>query len=223
MANDFTNLPAFKKLVQNRLKLLQKKAASDLMATFFDTVCNECPVEDGHGHEAFMTCMQELSGELSGPRFNQVVRAHVAKRSGDVSASQASMGVVGEAGGEFIARVSIKLPFLRKLDRGLLIRVGDRDGNTGPKVNPVIRPPGKGALYASRASKGTFGGLTPSGRTPLSRSDAAMIRKGVGLLVWSENGSIRRALVRRPRAYGFWRKGMQAVRKRARQLGLKPA
>jgi hypothetical protein len=61
-----------------------------------------------------------------------------------------------------------------------------------------------------------------TGRSKLSPSEAVNIRRGIGLLVWEENGVIVRQITRRPKAYAFWRKGISAVRARARQLKLKP-
>lgn len=212
---------SFFKEIESRLKQAQKKIASDLMAEFFDVVMENVPLEDGHSHEAVLTAMSEMSGELHGKKFNEVARKHISKRSNDPEASSAVTTLIGDDRTEFVAAVDIRLPFMRALEYGLMIRVGDKSRNRGPKVFPVSRPKSKGPLYGARAAKGTFGGLRPGGRTPLSEADRAIIRKGIGILVWEENGVTHRALFRRPKAYRFWSKAISAVRSLAHKYRLK--
>lgn len=211
----------FKSGLLQQLRVLQTQAASKLMAEFFRTAMTEVPTEDGHAHEALLTAMGELSGELYGREYNKVAREFGPRRSGDPEASKAVKTSFRDDGRAIKIAVQIDLPFMKALETGLLIRVGDLSGNRGPKVLPVLRPQDRGPLYGPRSSKGTIGGLTPNGRKPLSASEAALIRKGVGLLVWEENGVIHRATFRKPTAFGFWRKAVAAVRSAARLYGLK--
>lgn len=210
-----------KKKLELFLRPLQVQVASKLTAEFMDAVMERCPVEDGHAHECFMTAMDELSGELHSPEFNATSRRYQHTRSGDPEASAGATTLIGDNRDRFVVAISISLPFIRKLEYGGTIRVGDKSGNRGPKVDPVIRPPSRGSLYGARHSKGQISGVVLMGRRKLSSAEAVQIRAGVGLLVWMENGTIHRQLTRRPKAYAFWRNGKSAVRAYARQLKLK--
>ena len=217
------NTQVFTNLLKGKLTERRRLSMSKLLARFCDEVMNNAPIEDGHIHEAIITAMAEFSGELYGKDFNSVVRKHLSSRSNDPEASAATHTAIGEVGDELLATLKISLPFVRALEYGYLIRVGDKNKNRGPKVIPVTRPTEKGPLYGARAAKGSFGGLKAANRKSIKDFDRSIIRKGVGILVWQENGVTKRALFRRPKAYRFWGKAFTAIRTLARSLKLKKA
>lgn len=149
------------------------------------------PVEDGHGHEAFATAMEKLPL----PRVSRVPDEFRGDRSGDPEAIK--RGESGWASDKDHVWVSIaaRLPFLRHLEEGGTIRVGDLSGNKGPKEGG---PDTGGQLYAPRLPGTT------------------------GLLFWEDSGGRHMAKTRNiPSGYKFMAKAVKKARQLAKRLGLK--
>lgn len=142
--------PGFDQKVDDRLGHLMRRGADKLCARFFQVVLSNLPREDGHAHEAFLSTIEKsgLLGAVQGGSL-QVVLSHFAgHRSGDRRAKRFATGTArgGKSRISFKARVG--LPFVRKLEYGGIITVGDLAGRRGVKIDGI------GVLYGRRSTKG---------------------------------------------------------------------
>jgi len=190
--------PGFDQITKAKLRQMADLASDAITAEFADVLLSHMPIEDGHAHESFVTALRKLGGKY--PNTQLVASSHVSNGSGDATAQRYSYGEVGRSAESQVTRFGTLLPFVRKMEYGYRIRVGDMEGRKGPKVRSdgghLLHPPG--TLYGDREPGNT------------------------GLLVWREGGIEFKARTRTPSgtATGFFARAKEAARKTAKELGL---
>lgn len=192
---DTVQLPAGVKaqtLKHLRSQLLE--LADEITTTFIVELLTEMPVEDGHAHESFITAAERLRL----PKTKQAAIQFALRASNDPNAKKYAISELNKDADGITLRLGTALPFVRKMEYGLPIKVGDLSGNQGRKrVNGdggLVSPPG--TLYGPRYS-GTE-----------------------GVLLWREGGQTKIAKVRIPSGTdtGFFKKAVNAAKQAAQRL-----
>lgn len=173
----FKNASTVKLLIRKELIKRKMEAADKALAYLFGKLLTYFPTEDGHAHEAWITAVEKLKGKFT--ITDRVVDHHSGKRSNDPTAKKYGHASVKDSQKRLSVVIQNKLPFVRKMEYGLPITVGDESGNQGKKINPVKRPQEKGPLYGRRG--------------PGSE----------GLLVFQQGGRLIKTKVRIPNETGF--------------------
>lgn len=144
------NADKVKKYLMSKITEKMKDVSSDAAAYLFREILQGNPVEDGHAHEAWLSALEKIKSNL--PDVSGVIGQFSSVRSGDATAKKYAQAQVKTDKSSTTVCVSNNLPFVRKIEYGMPITVGDDSGNKGAKINPVKRPPDKGPLYGKRAS-----------------------------------------------------------------------
>lgn len=191
--SNFSNSKQFRKLLISILRKKKIKVTDEVLAKLVDGVLEGNPIEDGHAHEAWLTAIESLGSPFS--ETLQVAGKHANKRSNDPTAKKYGESSVKEDKSSTLVVISNKLPFVKKIEYGIPITVGDETGNKGKKINPVKRPPNKGPLYGKRESGAG------------------------GLLVFERGGRTIKTTVATPTETGFVAKAIEKTIKYAKSKG----
>lgn len=191
------NSEQFKKSVIKNLEGRQRKIADILLAKLMGHVLDGNPVEDGHAHEAWIKAILSLKRYGKFPKLFRIMDSHQRKRSNDPIAAKMGDSDYKATKKSLTVVISNNLPFVRKLEYGIPITVGDGQGNQGKKVDPVKRPPEKGPLYGKRA------------------------QGSEGLLVFEKGGRVIKAKTHTPRETGFVKEAVNKAKSFAKSNGLK--
>jgi hypothetical protein len=187
----------FVEALSKRIAQKRNSLTDHLTAVFLETVLNETPIENGHAHQAWISGADQAAEALwQSGRIERTAEKHRTKASGDPEAEKAGKGTVSRTKTQLIVTIWNKLPFVRKLEYGLPITVGDRGGNRGPKRHGAATIH---ELYAPRLPNGKGSWAT-------------------GFLMWKEGGTWKFSKVRRPPATGAFAKALAAVREAAKRF-----
>ncbi len=132
-----------------RKRLLERArfVAGEVTSTFFDTVSDLAPVEEGHIHETFGKGLQDVSVDL--PEVNDTASKMLSKGSGDAEAASRGWGKYQTLTRKVKVSIGTKVGFVKKLDDGETITPGDARGRQGRK-----EPGTEGQLYGPRTDQG---------------------------------------------------------------------
>ncbi|CAB4162403.1 hypothetical protein UFOVP785_35 [uncultured Caudovirales phage] len=143
MAN---SLKFSKEELKRKLKERARYVAGQVTASFFDSVSQNMPVENGHAHETLGMALMKV-GELEG--VMQVASEMLSRASGDPEAASRGYGMTKESSKGFSVTVGTSVGFVKKLNDGQTITPGDSSGSTGKK-----EPGTEGQLYGPRTDYG---------------------------------------------------------------------
>lgn len=193
----------FLKAVEQKVAKKRNSLMDVLVAEFLDTVCKELPTEEAHARQAFITAADQAADQLyQSGRIERVAETHRTTASGDPEAEKAGRGSARATPTSLKVTIDNRLPFVRKLEYGIPITVGDRQGNRGYKENGAV---GEGDLYGPRL---------PSTNEPGTGFSLAFPQ---GWLMWVENGQKHFAKSRNDGPHGFFAKAIAAVKAKAKQ------
>lgn len=165
-----------------------KTVAGAVTAEFFDSVSDNAPVENGHIHETFGQALLKIGGEI--PGVGETASKMLSKGSGDVEAASRGYGKASTLTKKVKVSIGTKIGFVKKLDDGQTITVGDARGRSGKKD-----PDGYGELYGPRSNSGT------------------------GFLMWVDGSGKHFALSVNWGPMGFFERAAEAARVKANSLG----
>lgn len=173
--------------VLEQLMRRARTVAGEITSAFFESVNANMPVEEGHAHESLGTGLQKVASLTETiPTASQML----ARGSNDPEAASRGYGTVKESKTSLRVTVGTSAGFVRRLDDGETISVGDLSGSTGRKV-----PGTEGQLYGPRTNKGQ------------------------GFLMWQDAGGKHFALSVNWGPMGFFAQAADAARDTANQLG----
>lgn len=174
------------------LRAMAVDALERVTVTFANVLLSGMPIENGHGHEAWMTALEQIPR----PKIARVPQSNMGVRSGDPEAQKRGKGTYAESSDRVSIALEANLPFLHKLEvGGTSIKVGDLSGNKGTKVGGASTV---GELYAARNTTGR------------------------GLLMWRDaTGKHFRKEREIPTGLRFMARAVEVARQKASQLGLK--
>lgn len=174
------------------LRSMGVDAVEKVTVTFANVLLSAMPIENGHGHEAVMTALEQVPNA----RIARVPQSNMGVRSGDPLARKAGFAEYGESDAAVSVSLEARLPFLHTLEVGGTIRVGDLSGNQGQKTAGMET---LGELYASRKGDGR-----------------------PGVLMWRDaSGKHFRYIRNVSPGLGFMARAASVARLKAKQLGLK--
>lgn len=177
-----------KEALRERLNQRAKTVAGEITKSFFESVSDNMPVENGHAHESFGSALQQIA-EL--PEIIGTASQMLSKGSGDAQAASGGYGKVVESTNGIKVTVGTSVGFVKKLDDGDTITVGDGNGSTGWK-----EPGTQGQLYGRRYDHQQ------------------------GFLMWNDAGGKHFALSVTWGPLGFFEQAAEAARNTANQLGV---
>lgn len=142
------NAEKIKKRLKQRLQQKKEDTVEHVLAYLVGKLLTHQPTEDGHAHEAWLVAIDGVEKQY--PTVSRVAAHHDSKRSNDPTAKKYGESSVSQEKQRTTVVISNNLPFVKKIEYGIPITVGDESGNQGKKINPVKRPPEKGPLYGQR-------------------------------------------------------------------------
>lgn len=208
----------FVKHIEQTIAKKRNSLMDVLVAEFLDTVCKELPLEEAHARQAFITAADQVADQLyQSGRIERTAERHRTTASGDPEAEKAGKGSAKATKTSLKVSLDNRLSFVKALEYGLPITVGDRSGNRGPKGEGMLAT---GSLYSPRnQGMRANAGIPHDGNIPpelqMLLNNRASDRGGY--LMWMENGKMRYALERTLKPHGFFAKAIAAVKAKAKQ------
>lgn len=193
----------FIKHLEQKIAKKRNSLMDVLVAEFLDTVCQELPPEEAHARQAFISAADQAADMLyQSGRIERAAEKHRTTASGDPEAEKAGKGSAKTTKTSLKVTLDNQLPFVKKLEYGIPITVGDKQGNRGKKEAGAL---GTGDLYGPRL---------PSTNEP---GTGFSLDFPQGWLFWVDQSGAHFEKIRHVTPQGFFAKAIAAVQAKAKQ------